>query len=206
MWKTYKVLFFDSWCKSFKLKISLTKLFCLIRSNFNDLHNNKQVRVHSMAGHSIQRRCTATVHNRLRSPKGRVQDHHPTDLLGRSLLGPNLLLPRLHGQVLLRHRWLRLRKNRVLREWWGAASDLGRVHAQRRGWVRLLRYQLGRRVQPPYDGRASGWDRTELHNRWLRDRPQRLLPLGAPGHEHRRRRKGGLQERVRGLWTATVLL
>jgi len=47
-----------------------------------------------------------------------------------------------------------------------ATSDLGRVHAQRHGWVRPLRYQLGQWVQPPYDGRASGWDRSELHNLW----------------------------------------
>jgi hypothetical protein len=37
-------------------------------------------RVHSMAEHSMQRRCTGTVCNRLRAQKGRAQDHHPTDL------------------------------------------------------------------------------------------------------------------------------
>jgi hypothetical protein len=50
------------------------------------------------------------------------------------------------------------------------------------GGARLLRCKLGRRVQPPYEGRAPGWDRSELHDRWLRGRPQHLVPLGAAGH------------------------
>ncbi|GLT53876.1 hypothetical protein SLA2020_271150 [Shorea laevis] len=45
----------------------------------------------------------------------------------------------------------------MLRKWRPPTRHLGKVQARRRWWPRLLRCQLGLRVQPPSAGHAARW-------------------------------------------------
>jgi len=135
--------------------------------------------LHRVAGNSFQCGCSSSFNHRLGSPNRRLHHNRRTRVLGWPFLGQNTLLRRLHRQILLRHRRLRLRQARVLRKRRRASCHPRRVHPRRSRRPRLLRREFSRRLQRADAGGAAGWLRREVHRDGVRGRSERRVSFGA---------------------------
>uniref|UniRef100_A0A7C9DP76 Uncharacterized protein n=1 Tax=Opuntia streptacantha TaxID=393608 RepID=A0A7C9DP76_OPUST len=108
------------------------------------------MQLHRLACHPLwgRHRPTPCHHHWLRSPPQQHHRHHNPALVVGQGVGPD---PMLHGprrELLVRHGGLRNGDGPVLRVGRRPTCHPGRVHPERGRWARLLRRQLGRRVQP----------------------------------------------------------
>ncbi|KAL5651920.1 hypothetical protein ACJX0J_037378, partial [Zea mays] len=177
------------------------------------VHHRQQLRAHGVAGDPLERRVRGGGHHRLRAGAGGVaRSERAVGVVGPAV-GPHALLHRRgHGPVRLRDRRLRLGQAGLRRRRGRPAGHAGRVHHGRQRGHGLLRREPGGRVQPADAGGAAGRGRCrggQLRAHRLHGGPQRRVPRRpARGgfDDVLRRRRRGLQERVRGVRVGAVLL
>ncbi|GFZ10423.1 pathogenesis-related thaumatin superfamily protein [Actinidia rufa] len=169
------------------------------QSNFiGNIHNSKQVRIHGLARHFVKRRDCTAPHHRFRTTEGRIEDHHRPVVVGRPLLGRTLCSEDSAGKsscvtAVCGSGKLECAGNVAVPPATFAEFTLDDGGGLDFYDVSLVDgYNLPMLVVPQ---RGTG---ANCSITGCCGGPQRRMPVGAHGDE-RRRRAGGLQERMRGV-------